>query len=279
MAVFPDYVSVAGRSVCRDFIDSARKDGVAVVENQMDADLAVIWSVLWQGRMKGNKNVYHTYRSQNKPVIIIEVGALKRNVTWKICVNETSIAGSYWPQETWNSNRKSSMLNNFAPTARGADILICGQNPHSHNWPVQFSVEDWVIACVREIRAATDRQIHIRPHPRHGLTLPNSLTSLVQTAQYTFKDDTDFSQILGNYWAVVNYNSYTGIQARLHHCNAVVNNTSLAASVSHTSISDVESALPAPSDQWLDQIAHTEFYESEIANGTAWHIIKPLLNI
>jgi hypothetical protein len=34
-------------------------------------DVAVIWSVLWQGRMAGNKKVWDDFRSQGKPVVVV----------------------------------------------------------------------------------------------------------------------------------------------------------------------------------------------------------------
>ena len=278
ISVFPDYISHAGKHVWQDFTNSAQRDGVEIVEDQLSADAAIIWSVLWHGRMRENKQIYSFYRSQGKPVIIIEVGALKRNVTWKICVNETTRAGKYWPRESWDPDRKIKMLEGFDPALRGDKILICGQNPNSHNWPKNFRVEDWIVGCVKQIRSVTDRPIHIRPHPRHGVSLPKDLGLPLQKAKYTVKDDTDFPQVLKDYWAVINYNSYPGIQARLHHCNVIVNETSLASPVSHTDIKDVETPLCAPSDEWLDMMAHTEFYESEIKNGTAWQVIKPLLH-
>ena len=58
-----------------------------IVENDMDADAALIWSVLWHGKMSANKCVWDHYRAQNKPVIVIEVGGLNRNQTWKLGIN------------------------------------------------------------------------------------------------------------------------------------------------------------------------------------------------
>jgi hypothetical protein len=49
--------------------------------------VGVIWSVLWQGRMRPNKTIYESFRKLNKPIIIIEVGNLKRGLTWRICLN------------------------------------------------------------------------------------------------------------------------------------------------------------------------------------------------
>ena len=50
-------------------------------------DVAVIWSVLWAGRMRSNKAIYDQCRQQGKSVMIIEVGNLKRGVTWRLSLN------------------------------------------------------------------------------------------------------------------------------------------------------------------------------------------------
>ena len=37
-------------------------NGLTTVENSQDADAAIIWSVLWNGRMRANQQVYEHYR-------------------------------------------------------------------------------------------------------------------------------------------------------------------------------------------------------------------------
>ena len=57
-------------------LDYLQARGIQTQENPMTADAAVIWSVLWAGRMAPNQAVYEHYRSQGKPVVIIEIGAV-----------------------------------------------------------------------------------------------------------------------------------------------------------------------------------------------------------
>jgi len=65
----------------------AIKSTDTLVEGSMDSDVALIWSVLWSGKMSENKKVWDHYRNQGKPVIVIEVGGLVRNKTWKLGIN------------------------------------------------------------------------------------------------------------------------------------------------------------------------------------------------
>ena len=46
----------------------------------------VLWSMLWHGRMQGNKHIYESAVAQ-KESPFLEVGGIKRNVTWKVGLN------------------------------------------------------------------------------------------------------------------------------------------------------------------------------------------------
>jgi hypothetical protein len=66
--------------------------GISHGSHDSAADVAVIWSVVWAGRMQDNLRVWQHFRSQGRPVVVLEVGMLRRGDTWKIAVNGT---GSY----------------------------------------------------------------------------------------------------------------------------------------------------------------------------------------
>ena len=46
------------------------KLGHTVTENEMDCDIPVIWSLLWNGRMMHNKSVWNHFRNKNKNVLV-----------------------------------------------------------------------------------------------------------------------------------------------------------------------------------------------------------------
>ena len=81
--IWPEHGPLNSKDVFDKFIKSLRASGEQVWENKQapDADVAVIWSVLWQGRMRKYKDIWDRYRKANKPVIVIEVGGIKRNET------------------------------------------------------------------------------------------------------------------------------------------------------------------------------------------------------
>jgi hypothetical protein len=63
-----------------------------------NADVAVIWSVLWRGRMEQYKKIWDRYRSQGKPVVV-EVGGLRRNKSFKIGINGINRDADFANQE------------------------------------------------------------------------------------------------------------------------------------------------------------------------------------
>jgi len=276
LAVFPSQVSTAGTHVYEDF---ARSTGWQLVEDSLDADAAVIWSILWHGRMAKNQHVYERYRNHKKPVIIIETGVIKRNQTFKICVNETDRYGGYWnATDDTDPDRVYRMLSHFNQIRGGDKILICAQNPNSRNWKKYRRedsyriMEDWVRSRVAWARAWSDRPIEIRPHPRHKLELPD-LQDLIVKPQYTVKDDTDLVRVFEDCFMVINYNSYPGIQARLHGLPTSVHHSSLAA------IDKTDDIHNDTQDEWLDFMARTEFTQDEIRSGFAWDKIKYAVDI
>ena len=93
IAYFPNQTALQSEPIWQAFLEGCKNNNIIPVENSMDAVAAVIWSVLWHGRMKSNQQVYNHYRNQNKPVFIIEVGALKRGTTWKISLNHINALG------------------------------------------------------------------------------------------------------------------------------------------------------------------------------------------
>ena len=160
------------KPVMAAFLDCCQAAGIQTRENAWDADAAVIWSVLWHGRMRPNKAVYEHYRSQNRPVIIIEVGALYRGETWKLAVNHITSEGYYGHQENLDRSRPAKLRISLAnQTSPGSEIIIAAQHQRSLQVAGIDSMESWILNQVHQLRTVTDRPIRIRPHPRSPVNL------------------------------------------------------------------------------------------------------------
>ena len=91
MAYFPLQTAQNSKPALAAILASLQRNGITVVQDSMDADAVIIWSVLWAGRMSKNKSVYEHYRAQGKPVIVVDIGALHRGDTWKVAVNNIKL--------------------------------------------------------------------------------------------------------------------------------------------------------------------------------------------
>jgi hypothetical protein len=266
VAYFPNSCAQNSGPVVQAMLDSLQHAGHTVEQNSMTADAAIIWSVLWSGRMAENKKVYDHYRAQNRPVIIADVGSLYRGETWKIAVNHINSLGHYGHTERldWDRPRKLgiSLAINFS---RNPQIVIAAQHKKSLQVAGLVSVEDWILTQVDNIRAVTDRPIVIRPHPRSPLDRTRFQHVTIEQPK-KIASTYDSYNLAFDCHAIVNYNSGPGIQAALAGTRPVVDSSSLAHPAS-IPITDIEKPYEVDRDQWLVEICHTEYTLEEIKQG------------
>lgn len=233
----------------------------------MHSDAAVIWSALFHGRMAKNRQVYEHYRRENKPVIIVEIGALYRGNTWKIAVNNVTAQGYYGHTENldWDRPRrlKISLAQQLNPRP---NIVLALQHSRSLQTANIANMTEWVRSTLQQLREHTDRHITIRPHPRCVTPLfalpPGVSIEQPQKLANTY----DSFDMHFDCHAVVNYNSGPGIQAGIAGARPVVDASSLAAPVA-VSYADIEKPYDCDRDTWLTEICHTEYTVEEIQKG------------
>jgi hypothetical protein len=266
VAYFPNSCAQNSVPVMQAMLDSLRSAGHTVEPNSMSADTAIIWSVLWAGRMAENKRVYDQYRAHDKPVIIADVGALYRGETWKIAVNHINNLGHYGHTENldWDRPRKLgiSLAINFS---RNPEILIAAQHQHS----LQLADQDhktWITQQIDAIKQISDRPIVIRPHPRSPLHMDSLPKDVIIENPKRITNTYDSFDIHFDYHAVVNYCSGPGIQAAISGTRPVVGAYSLASPVA-VAINNIDQPYDTDRDQWLVEICHTEYTLKEIDQG------------
>ena len=262
---FENQCALNSPDVMRAFLNGARRIGYDIVPNSMSADVAVIWSALWYGRMRGNETVYQHFRQQNKPVIFIEIGALNRGVTWRVSVNHVTAQGFYGHHNNLDPDRpKRFGLNLKSPKSSRPEILICSQHHASLQVQEQWqSQESWINDRIRRLQQYTDRKIIVRPHPRSPINTGLLETGVqIQTPKKLINtyDSFDFDI---NYHAIVNHNSGPGIQAAIAGARPIVDNSSLAFPVSF-GMAALEQPYDIDREKWLIEIAHTEYSITEL---------------
>ena len=243
--------------------------GHEVSFNDMDADVAVIWSVLWNGRMHGNKHVWDHYRKNNKPVIVLEVGGIKRGITWKVGLN--GINRDAFFTETGNNSERASLLGLEVSPWRddGEFILICCQHDKSLQWQNMPATHKWLNEIITDIRKYTRRPILVRPHPRCPIIEINNTHKEVYTQRPTLIAGSydDYDMEFNNVHAVVNWCSNPGPQSILAGVPAFVGTSSLAYPVGNDIdfVHDIENPLMPDRTQWVNDYAWTEYTLEEIA--------------
>lgn len=277
-AYFPLQCARNSVPVMNAILDFLRASGYTLEENGMDSDIAVIWSVLWNGRMAANQQVYEHYRSLGRPVIVADIGALYRGHTWKIAVNNINGNGYYGHTENLDYDRPGKLGISLAiPVFNRPEILIAAQHQHSLQVADLPSIEAWIFKQILRIRELTERPIIVRPHPRYKLN-PNYLPDdIVWETPNQLTNTYDSFDMHFDCHAVVNYNSGTGIQAAISGTRPIVDRSSLAYPVSVT-MAELEQPYIVDRDRWLIEICHTEYTLTEIQQGLWFKRILPALS-
>ena len=279
IAYFPSACARNSTGPMDAFLDSCRGAGIKTVEDSMTADAAVIWSVLWHGRMQANQQIYEHYRSQNKPVIVIDIGCLYRGQTWKIAVNNINAHGFYGHQTNLDMDRPGKLKLSLATQVRrSSSILIAAQHRNSLQTQALASIEDWVGKTVLELKKYTDRPVVVRPHPRSPLNANFIPKSVLIEKPEQIRGTYDNFDLRFDFHAVVNYNSGPGIQAAIEDCPVAVNESSLAYPVS-IKLEQIDSPPLVDRERWFIEITHTEYTVTEIGQGQWITRLAPALDL
>jgi hypothetical protein len=238
--------------------------GHEIVENH--EDVAVIWSVLWNGRMAGNQQIYNDCIRQDRPVIIIEVGSLKRGITWRISEGHINGLGIFGNIENLDRSRPEKLGVSLQPKKlnRRGEILIATQHSRSLQWQGQPSMEQWIRDTIEKVKRHTNRRIVVRPHPRSQIRekFVDAVIELPKKLVNTY-DDFDINY---NYHCVINHNSGPCVQAAITGSPIICNSSSLAFPVAEK-WENLENPQLPDREEWFLKLTHTEWTVEEITQG------------
>ena len=286
-SIFPNSTAINGKQIMLSYAKALTDAGETVVENDMDADVAIIWSVLFQGNMSGNYKVWERFKSAGKPVIVLEVGAIKRNSTWRCGINGITGDAYHGPKNNPNDRFKQFGLTLQPWSEQKGHIVICGQHDDSAQWQTHndTSVAKWIYNTVESWRAYdTASTFIIRPHPRNKFSWtelgpPDRLGW--STIQYPNKvqntyDDFDFEKVLEDAKLVINYNSNPAIEAVLAGVPVMTHESSRCWPVANK-IEYMEKYATPERQQWANDLCYTEWTEQEILTGLPFKRIRQKL--
>lgn len=267
-SLFTNYGSLNSVPVWQSVRTGLESLGHQVVENDLNCDVPVIWSLLWHGRMIKNKLIWDQFRNQNKDVLVIEVGGIKRNTTWKVGVNGINRLANFGPKGNDDSRVNQLGIQLRPWRMQGDHILICLQHDKSEQWKHMPTLENYVLETVKKIRQYSNRKIIVRSHPRcllpAQLRLDNVVYEMPKQIENTYDD---FDLNFNNAWAVVSWSSNPGIHAVMNGIPAFVGEQSIAYDVANHDFSTIEMPNMPDRTQWLNDYANTEWTTEEIAQG------------
>ena len=270
-SLWTNYGALNSKPVFDAFARSLVAAGHTVSWNDNASDVDVIWSVLWHGRMAANKAIWNRNMAQSKPVVVLEVGGIKRGTTWKVGLN--GINRDAFFGDAGNDSRRSNLLGLRLKPWRtdGEYILIAGQHDKSAQWQNMPRMSQWLINTIDELRKHTDRPILFRPHPRCPLPhIEKEFKNVYrQEPKHVSGTYDDFDMQFDNIWATVSHSSNPGIHSVISGVPSFVSNSSLAYDVANDIdfLHDIENPVMPGRTQWLNDYAWTEFTVEEIALG------------
>jgi len=264
-SLWTQYGALNSKPVFDAFANSLNNNGHDVAYNDLSADVNVIWSVLFNGRMAGNKAVWE----QQKPTIVLEVGGINRGTTWKVGLNGINRDAYFGP--SGNSSDRMRLLGLQVKPWKydGEHILIAGQHDKSLQWKDMPAMATWVHDTITFIRAQTDRPIIFRPHPRCPLpAIEHDFKHVKRQEPLQIKGSyDDFDMQFNNIWATVSWSSNPAIHSIINGVPAFTGPSSLAFDVAEQNLRNIENPLYGDRTQWLNDYAHTEYTIGEISQG------------
>jgi|TARA_R110001592_G_scaffold67749_1_gene207660 hypothetical protein len=280
--VWTEFGPLNSKPIFEAFIKSLNKAGEEVhINKSVNGDVAVIWSVLWRGRMLGYKKIWEEFRSKGKPIIVIEVGGLRRNESFKIGINGINRDADF-ANQTFDDKRWPLFKHTLKPwNSTGDLVVICGQHDTSEQWKDLPKMNTWISRQIDEIRKFTSRPILVRPHPRNEIKFDVSNYKNVKVRppkrDYTTYDDTDFKATLERTWAVVNHSSNPAMESVIRGIPVFVSPSSLCFEVGNEKLADINYPAMPNRLTWANKLAYTEWFPKEIEAGLPWKRLKKRL--
>ena len=276
-SLWTQYGALNSAPVFDAFRQGAHCLGFKCIENSEDADVDVIWSVLFNGRMAGNKAIWERNSANSKPTIVLEVGGIQRGTTWKVGLNGINRDAYFGPNNN-NSDRYRLLGLSLKPWRSNGDfILVCGQHDKSLQWQDMPRMSNWFLNTYDEIRKHTERPILFRPHPRCRLEhIERGLKNVHRQEPVKIGGSyDDFDMKFKNIHATISYSSNPGIHSILNGVPAFVGTSSLAYDVGNDIdfMHDIEAPFMPDRTQWHNDYAHTEWTTQEISQGIPLNLL------
>ena len=206
-------------------------------------------------------------RNENREVVVLETGYINRGEgeTHHYAAGLNGLNGrANFRNQGMPDDRARRLGVELKPYNQGEDIVLCGQVP----WDASVDSTDhvaWLKECAAKLRTSP-RPVVFRPHP--SASLPP-----IKGCKYSKKP---LSDDLRNAWAVVTFNSNSGVEALIEGVPVFAfDEGSMVWSVCNRSLSDIESPCLPDRKQWLNDLCYAQWTLDEMKEGLAWkHLFR-----
>jgi hypothetical protein len=256
------------KPVFEAFATGVQKLGHKAILNQ-EADVEVIWSILWHGRMRKNQLIWNRCKTNKKPIIVLEIGCFRRGYTWKLGINGINRDAFFGPNG--NDTKRADKIGLVCKDWKKSNkpILLAGQHANSGQWHTPADATKYYVSTIQHLKEFTDKKIIFRPHPRSPIQFDIQNFKNVEIEKPNKKINTydDYDLNVSKYSAVVNWSSNPGIQSIFEGIPAFVGESSLAYDVANKNFKNINNPTIFDTRQWLNDIAYTEWTIEEISTG------------
>ena len=254
------------------------------------------------------KDQFDFIKESGKPFLVYESPVFRRGTTalqdknplymqrvgWNHFMRQGIFCNENSPPDRFNKIQKDQNIEIKPWRAKGDYILFILQKPNDSSleqvhkvWGNQYWA--YVSDCLRKIREHTDMPIVLRGHPKAnksrsiaaGIAAKEGIPNVTHTTNYDTQTIANGGRGLqkdfDNAWAVIGTTSNTLIESA---CEGIptfaLDDTAMSFDVSQPDLSYLNNPkLDIPREQWLYDLAYTQYYFHEHRSGFAWNRLKP----
>jgi len=236
---------------------------LARLDDYQPSDVAVVMGVYKKAipRSFARGNVIAEQRARKLRTIILETGYINRGdgpenhyaAGWNGLNGRADFKNTSCP-----ADRAQKLGVELKPWKQGNNVILCGQVP----WDAAVDFSDhkeWLQKTARAIFLMTDRPVIFRPHPKAKLP----------PIEGTVYSTRPLAQDLEDAYCCVTFNSNSGVEAVLAGVPTVtMDKGAMAWEVTSHTLSDM--AYMPDREQWLNNLAYTQWTPAEMRDGEAW---------
>ncbi|MEM7559939.1 MAG: hypothetical protein AAF394_12535 [Planctomycetota bacterium] len=196
--------------------------------------------------------------------LVIERGFIRRDEYFMVGWNGLNGRAQYFNRNS-RSDRWQNLGTELAPwREEGNHVVLCGQVP----WDASVQHTDhrrWCQATASFLVDNSTRPVRFRPHPLQRDAIPMEIPGVELSEAETLTED------LQDAWAVVTFNSNAGVEATLGGVPAFVADAgAMGYGVLCNDLKWINDPPIPQRDQWLCDLAYTQWTLEEIAAGDAF---------